>query len=135
MSGYYQLLARGLGDQVNEGFTAWVEPYSFATGGVMGTTVGAPVYDRSVSPPHFIGVAADGHDARVPRATVGRWIREGVGVARRTLARAMPDARPLDVRPAGAASVNRRRRVGVPCKRGRRLHDGGWRRQHDQWHL
>ena len=58
MSGYYQLLARGLGDQVNEGFTAWVEPYSFATGGVMGTTVGAPVYDRSVSPPHFIGVAA-----------------------------------------------------------------------------
>ena len=58
MSGYYQLLARGLGDAVNSGFTAWVEPYSFATGGVMGTTVGAPVYDRSVSPPHFIGVAA-----------------------------------------------------------------------------
>ena len=58
MSSYYQLFARGLGDQENEGFTAWVEPYAFATGGGMGTTVGAPVYDRTLTPPHFIGVAA-----------------------------------------------------------------------------
>ena len=58
MSSYFQLFARGLGDQENEGFTAWVEPYAFATGGGMGTTVGAPVYDRTLTPPHFIGVAA-----------------------------------------------------------------------------
>ncbi len=47
----------GLGDGANEGFTAWVEPYAFSTGGGMGTTVSAPVYDRSASPPMFIGVA------------------------------------------------------------------------------
>ena len=58
MSSYYQLFARGLGDQENEGFTAWVEPYKFASGDIMGTTVGAPVYDRTLTPPHFIGVAA-----------------------------------------------------------------------------
>ena len=58
MSSYYQLFARGLGDAENEGFTAWVEPYTFATGDIMGTTVGAPVYDRTLTPPHFIGIAA-----------------------------------------------------------------------------
>ena len=57
MTGYYKLLAMGLGDGANEGFTAWVEPYAFSTGGGMGTTVSAPVYDRSASPPLFIGVA------------------------------------------------------------------------------
>ena len=57
MTGYYKLLAMGLGDGANEGFTAWVEPYAFSTGGGMGTTVSAPVYDRSASPPMFIGVA------------------------------------------------------------------------------
>ena len=58
MSSYYQLFARGLGDAENAGFTAWVEPYTFATGDIMGTTVGAPVYDRTLTPPHFIGIAA-----------------------------------------------------------------------------
>jgi hypothetical protein len=58
MRSYYQLFARGLGDQENEGFVTWVEPYSFATGDVQGTTVSAPVYDRTLTPPHFIGVAA-----------------------------------------------------------------------------
>ena len=57
MTGYYKLLAMGLNDGVNEGFTAWVEPYAFSTGGGMGTTVSAPVYDRSADPPLFIGVA------------------------------------------------------------------------------
>ena len=57
MTGYYKLLAMGLGDGANEGFTAWVEPYAFSTGGGMGTTVSAPVYDRSADPPLFIGVA------------------------------------------------------------------------------
>ena len=54
------LQAAGHGPQrrrTNEGFTAWVEPYAFSTGGGMGTTVSAPVYDRSASPPMFIGVA------------------------------------------------------------------------------
>jgi hypothetical protein len=58
MSSYYQLFARGLGDQENEGFTAWVEPYKFASGDIFGTSVAAPVYDRTLTPPHFIGVAA-----------------------------------------------------------------------------
>ncbi len=57
MSSYYKLFALGLGDERNKDFVAWVEPYEFSTGGDMGTTVSAPVYDRSVSPPMFIGVA------------------------------------------------------------------------------
>jgi len=58
MSSYYKLYALGLGEGGNEDFTAWVEPYPFSTGGVMGTTVSTPVYDRSVNPPLFLGVAA-----------------------------------------------------------------------------
>jgi len=57
MSSYYKLFALGLGDTENEDFVAWVEPYPYATGGEMGTTVAAPVYDRSVTPPMFVGVA------------------------------------------------------------------------------
>jgi hypothetical protein len=34
---------------------AWVEPYNF-TNGILGTTVSAPVYDRSKDPPIFVGV-------------------------------------------------------------------------------
>ncbi len=56
MSSYYKLFALGLGDKRNKYFVAWVEPYSYATGGDKGTTVSAPVYDRSVNPPLFIGV-------------------------------------------------------------------------------
>lgn len=57
MSSYYKLYALGLGEGGNEDFTAWVEPYTFHTSGKMGTSVSAPVYDRSVNPPLFLGVA------------------------------------------------------------------------------
>ncbi|KAL9179690.1 hypothetical protein ACHAXT_008980 [Thalassiosira profunda] len=57
MSSYYKLFALGLGEGGNEDFAAWVEPYEFANpAGKMGTTVSAPVFDRSVSPPLFLGV-------------------------------------------------------------------------------
>ena len=55
LTSYYRLFSLGLGNSKNN-FTVWVEPYSFATGGVIGTTVSAPVYDRSRSPPLFVGV-------------------------------------------------------------------------------
>jgi len=59
MSSYYKLFALGLGEGGNEDFAAWVEPYEFQNpAGRMGTTVSAPVYDRSVEPPLFLGVAA-----------------------------------------------------------------------------
>ena len=59
MSSYYKLYALGLGEGGNEDFVAWVEPYEFHNPkGKMGTTVSVPVYDRSVSPPLFLGVAA-----------------------------------------------------------------------------
>ena len=51
------MFALGLGEGGNEDFAAWVEPYEFANpAGAMGTTVSAPVYDRSVDPPLFLGV-------------------------------------------------------------------------------
>lgn len=59
MSSYYKLFALGLGEGGNENFAAWVEPYEFTNpAGKMGTTVSAPVYDRSVKPPLFLGVVA-----------------------------------------------------------------------------
>jgi uncharacterized protein YegL len=59
MSAYYKLFALGLGVGDNENFAAWVEPYEFYTRrGVMGTAVSVPVYDRSVTPPLFLGVVA-----------------------------------------------------------------------------
>ena len=60
MSAYYKLFALGLGEGGNEDFAAWVEPYEFASpAGKMGTTVSAPVFDRSVTPPLFLGVVAN----------------------------------------------------------------------------
>jgi hypothetical protein len=56
LTSYHQLFTLGLGAGPNKDFTAWVEPYVFATGGVLGTTVSAPVYDRTISPPLFLGV-------------------------------------------------------------------------------
>ena len=56
MSAYYKLFALGLGVEENEDFVAWVEPYAFATGGLMGTTVSVPVYDKNVTPHLFLGV-------------------------------------------------------------------------------
>ncbi|KAL3787479.1 hypothetical protein HJC23_001129 [Cyclotella cryptica] len=58
MSSYYKLFASGLGQGGNEDWSAWVDPYRFVLGGKMGTGVSAPAYDRSVSPPLFLGVAA-----------------------------------------------------------------------------
>ncbi len=71
MSSYYKLFALGLGDEANKDFAAWVEPYSFATGGEMGTTVAAPVYDRTVTPPMFVGVAAMDFTVEFMKAVVG----------------------------------------------------------------
>ena len=58
LSSYYRLFALGLGSDRNEKFVAWVEPYVYSTGGVLGTTVSVPVYDRSKQPHVFLGVAA-----------------------------------------------------------------------------
>jgi hypothetical protein len=58
MSSYYKLYASGLGQGGNEDWVAWVEPYQFYTGGKRGTSASAPVYDRFVTPPQFLGVAA-----------------------------------------------------------------------------
>jgi hypothetical protein len=58
LASYYLLFALGLCNEDNQNFTAWVEPYIFRTANILGTTVSAPVYDRTKSPPLFIGVAA-----------------------------------------------------------------------------
>jgi hypothetical protein len=55
LSSYYKLFALGLADA---NYTAWVEPYLFKLGGILGITVSMPVYDRSVDPPEFFGVVA-----------------------------------------------------------------------------
>jgi hypothetical protein len=56
LTSYYRLLAIGLGRDENEDFSAWVEPYRFDSGEILGTTVSAPVYDRSLTPNLFLGV-------------------------------------------------------------------------------
>eukprot|EP00522_Entomoneis_paludosa_P002685 CAMPEP_0172472496 /NCGR_PEP_ID=MMETSP1065-20121228/68363_1 /TAXON_ID=265537 /ORGANISM="Amphiprora paludosa, Strain CCMP125" /LENGTH=659 /DNA_ID=CAMNT_0013230637 /DNA_START=297 /DNA_END=2277 /DNA_ORIENTATION=- len=56
LSSYYGLFAVAMGGETNRGFAAWVEPYRFATGNVLGTTVSVPVYDRTLTPPRFLGV-------------------------------------------------------------------------------
>jgi von Willebrand factor type A domain len=55
LASYYKLFALGLADA---NYTAWVEPYVFKLGGILGITVSMPVYDRSVEPPEFFGVVA-----------------------------------------------------------------------------
>jgi hypothetical protein len=56
MSSYYKLFAVGLAN--NTDFSAWVEPYEFFSAKKFGTTNSAPVFDRSVTPPLFLGVVA-----------------------------------------------------------------------------
>jgi len=56
MTAYYKYFSYGLGDLKNADFSAWVEPYLFARGNGLGTTVSAPVFDRSVNPPILAGV-------------------------------------------------------------------------------
>jgi von Willebrand factor type A domain len=75
LTSYYQLLALGLGVERNANFTAWVEPYPFASGNILGTTVSAPVYDRTKTPPVFLGVV--GID--FPLTVVDRVIGNAVG--------------------------------------------------------
>jgi uncharacterized protein YegL len=58
LSSYYRLFALGLGVERNADFTAWVEPYIYTTGQTLGTTVSAPLYDRTKSPHLFLGVVA-----------------------------------------------------------------------------
>jgi len=55
MSNYYKRFALGLGEGSNEGFAAWVDPYLYSDGYTLGTTVSAPVFDRSVEPPVLVG--------------------------------------------------------------------------------
>eukprot|EP00984_Skeletonema_dohrnii_P010400 scaffold4049_cov100-Skeletonema_dohrnii-CCMP3373.AAC.1 len=57
MASYYKLFTLGLGDDTE--FTAWVEPYEFFSAKKMGTTNSAPVFDRYVDPPLFLGVVAN----------------------------------------------------------------------------
>lgn len=54
LAGYYRLFALGLGE--DQEFVAWVEPFEFQPSLVLGTVASAPVYDRSKSPPLFLGV-------------------------------------------------------------------------------
>jgi hypothetical protein len=63
LTSYYHLFALGLGRDKNEEFTAWVEPNVYSTGGVLGTTVSAPVYSRAKDPHLFLGVV--GFDLRM----------------------------------------------------------------------
>jgi len=56
LSNYYKFFALGLGSGPNEDFTAWVEPYVYIPGDTVGTTVSAPVYDRTKEPHLFLGV-------------------------------------------------------------------------------
>ena len=57
LSSYYRLFALGLGS-APKNVVAWVEPYKYEPGETYGTSVSVPVYDRSKSPPLFLGVAA-----------------------------------------------------------------------------
>lgn len=56
LTSYYRLFALGLGTDRNTNFVAWVEPFIFFPSGVLGTTASAPVYDRTKTPPLFVGV-------------------------------------------------------------------------------
>ena len=78
MSSYYKLFASGLSDAANENFLSWVEPYAYATGGTMGTTVSVPgetlqnYEERSdelaaLSNPIFTFVAAFDNSGAAPR--------------------------------------------------------------------
>ena len=75
LTSYYQLFALGLGVERNVNFTAWVEPYPFASGNILGTTVSAPVYDRTKNPAIFLGVV--GID--FPLTAVDRVIGNAMG--------------------------------------------------------
>lgn len=56
MGAYYKYFSYGLSDAINSNFVAWTPPYEFFTGGGLGITVSAPVYNRNTSPPIMSGV-------------------------------------------------------------------------------
>ncbi|GFH53115.1 hypothetical protein CTEN210_09591 [Chaetoceros tenuissimus] len=56
MGAYYKYFSYGLSDAVNSNFVAWTPPYEFFTGGGLGITVSAPVYNRNTNPPIMSGV-------------------------------------------------------------------------------
>lgn len=55
MGAYYTYFAQGSGSSSGDS-VSWAEPYAFFSGTGLGTTASAPVYDRSVTPPIFVGV-------------------------------------------------------------------------------
>eukprot|EP00977_Amphora_coffeiformis_P008296 scaffold1878_cov170-Amphora_coffeaeformis.AAC.9 len=57
LSSYYRVFALGLGNGPNKDFVTWVNPYEYDPGESLGTSVSIPVYDRSKTPPLFLGVA------------------------------------------------------------------------------
>ncbi|KAL7565265.1 hypothetical protein ACA910_014559 [Epithemia clementina (nom. ined.)] len=75
LSSYYKLFALALGAEENMNFTAWVEPYRFASIDVLGTTASVPVYDRSKKPPFFLGVV--GVDLVIPALNAALGITDG----------------------------------------------------------
>lgn len=55
MGAYHKYFSYGLSDASNADFVAWSPPYVFSTGGGLGITVSAPVYDRNAQPPILAG--------------------------------------------------------------------------------
>jgi hypothetical protein len=93
LSSYYLLFALGFGTDSNIKFSAWVEPYRFKSGEIMGTTVSVPVYDRTKTPHLFLGVvgvdlALDALNAALGTASDGNNDSEAIWrVATRSVAR------------------------------------------------
>jgi len=109
LASYSSLFSLGLGDNENENFTAWIEPYIYSTGGVTGTTISAPVYDRSRVPHLFIGVV--GFDI-----TISAIERLGNANAKEILSRLVDGSRAkchsLEVTPCVLESFRRRGSAG-----------------------
>jgi hypothetical protein len=61
---YHTLFALGLLQNSGKDFVAWVEPYSFATGSILGTTVSTLVYDRSKDRCYRQGSRLGGRESR-----------------------------------------------------------------------
>eukprot|EP00521_Asterionellopsis_glacialis_P006386 CAMPEP_0195285320 /NCGR_PEP_ID=MMETSP0707-20130614/3194_1 /TAXON_ID=33640 /ORGANISM="Asterionellopsis glacialis, Strain CCMP134" /LENGTH=649 /DNA_ID=CAMNT_0040344793 /DNA_START=91 /DNA_END=2040 /DNA_ORIENTATION=+ len=75
LTSYYTLFSLGLGTDKNQNFTAWVEPYLYADGVSVGTTVSAPVYDTSKTPHLFLGVV--GLDLRLAAIDIALGVDKG----------------------------------------------------------
>lgn len=73
LSSYYKLFTLGL-DQSE--FVSWVHPYTYATGGVVGTTVSVPVFNRANDPPIFLGVVGIDFSLTALAKAVGGTLEE-----------------------------------------------------------